>query len=162
MKEVKDERPSLLCMTIPDTACAVAYDRCPKEPTTSKLFSFFQHSVQNAPGVGVLCCPRANASSATGALTGDTGELVDHQHHHHHHRAHQERHGRSGSARRLHLHRVLRQRLQREQRDGPCRAVGPLGGLLEVSVSNHLLLAMRPTLLSIYGEMSAWCLPLLL
>ena len=27
LKEVKDERPSLLCMKVPDTACAVAYDR---------------------------------------------------------------------------------------------------------------------------------------
>ena len=32
LKEVKDERPSLLCMKVPDTACAVAYDRCHADP----------------------------------------------------------------------------------------------------------------------------------
>ena len=106
-----------------------------------------QPSVQNVLAVGVLCCPRANAGSATGAPIGDTGELVDHHHHHHHHHgADQERHGHSGSPRWLHLHRVFRQRLQREQRDGPSWAMGPLGGLLKV----HLW----PLTISIYVEMS--------
>merc|ERR1712013_271794 len=49
-----------------------------------------------------------------------------------------ERHGHSWSSRRLYIHGILRESLQREQRDGSWRAVGPLGCLLKRdSVSTH-------------------------
>ena len=84
LKEVKDERPSLLCMEVPDTACAVAYDRChhhtlifPICRTHQKHFSL----VQNALVAGNLCCRKVDASSAIGALIGDTGQLLPYHRH---------------------------------------------------------------------------------
>ena len=60
-----------------------------------------------------------------------------------------ERHGRGWSSSRLHLHRVLRQRLRRQQRDGPRRAVGPLGGLWQVFLSIYLWLDVCPVFASL-------------
>ena len=137
LKEVKDERPSLLCMEVPDTACAVAYDRCHHHTLIFPICRTHQKHlslVQNALVAGNLCCRKVDASSAIGALIGDTGQLLPYHRHapsaqEQRHQHFKERHGRGWSASRLHLHRVLRQRLRRQQRDGPRRAVGPLGGL---------------------------------
>ena len=76
LKETKDERPSLLCMKVPDDACAVAYDRCSELTVICKIRSEIHWAIappepsffpppflekvshfgllQNAPEVGVF------------------------------------------------------------------------------------------------------------
>ena len=157
LKEVKDERPSLLCMEVPDTACAVAYDRCHHHTLIFPICRTHQKHlslVQNALVAGNLCCRKVDASSAIGALIGDTGQLLPYHRHapsaqEQRHQHFKERHGRGWSSSRLHLHRVLRQRLRRQQRDGPRRAVGPLGGLWQVFLSIYLWLDVCPVFASL-------------
>ena len=83
LKEVKDERPSLLCMKVPDTACAVAYDRCHRTLIFPICRTHQKHLslVQNALVAGNLCCRKVDASSAIGALIGDTGQLLPYHRH---------------------------------------------------------------------------------